>query len=250
MSPGAISVSVVVPAYREAARIGECLADITAYFQERGEGFEIIVADDGSDDGTTEAVLSKGGEDGRIRLLRLGEHRGKGAVVRAGVGASRGERVLLVDTDLAIPLKEYGRFAAVLEEGADVVVASKELGRREGTVEQPWGRRVMGRVFNAVVRAVVLGGILDTQAGFKLYRGDAAREIAGESRVDGFAYDVEMLVLARCKGLRIVELACSCSLTGGTSVRVFSDSLRMLSDVAGLRRRFGRAAAKPGKGDA
>ena len=129
-----------------------------------------------------------------------GGHVGKGAAARRGIAVSRGAEVLVVDADLAIPLWEYPGFSRLLAEGAGVVIASKELGRRAGTVSQPRLRVLMGRVFNLAVRMLVLPGVTDSQAGFKLFGGKLARKIVGESVVDGFAFDVELLALVRHSG--------------------------------------------------
>lgn len=230
-------VSVVVPAYREAARIAESVRELLAYFEARGVTAEIVVADDGSDDETAAEAAALAAADARVRLVQLDRHRGKGAAMRAGMLASKGDAVLLIDADLAIPPSEYPAFAAALAD-ADVALASKELGRRKGYVKQPLLRVLMGRIFNLVVRALILPGFLDTQAGFKLIRGAAARELAAEGKIDGFAYDVEMLALARGRRLKVVELPVHCRLTGTSSVRVFRDSVRMLEDIMAVRARM------------
>jgi dolichyl-phosphate beta-glucosyltransferase len=238
------TVSVVIPAYREAPRIGPSVRECLDYFDALGMPVEVIVADDGSDDETAAVVERESARDPRVRLVRLGMHKGKGAAVRAGIAASSGAQVLLVDADLAIPLSEYPHFAEALR-NYDLALASKELGRRMGFVQQPFLRVVMGRIFNLAVRLLLLPGFLDTQAGFKLLRGDAARLLASECEIDGFAYDVEMLALALAHCLRAKELPIHCRLTGKTSVRVFRDSLRMLQDIWAVRRRMQRRTCRP-----
>jgi len=230
-------VSVVVPAYREAARIAASCAEILRFFDAAAVSCEVIVADDGSDDGTAEAAFAAAAEDARVRLVSLAPHKGKGAALRAGILASAGRLVLMIDADLAIPLEEFPAFAAAAR-SADVVIASKELGRRDGLVTQPFLRALSGRVFNLAVRLLVVPGFLDTQAGFKLFRGDVARRLASQSVVDGFAGDVELLALARRAGLAIVELPVHCRLRTRTSVRLTRDSLRMLRDLIGIRNRL------------
>lgn len=241
-----IAISIVIPAYREAARIAKTLAAVSEYFTARALPFEIIVADDGSDDDTARAAGEAASEIGGVRVVSLGQHRGKGAAVRAGILATGGEYVLLSDADLAIPLSLYEDLSAALDDGSDVAIASKELGRRGGIVDQSRLRVLMGRVFNLAVRAVVLGGILDTQAGFKLFRGDLARDLASRSRIDSFAYDVELLALAVKAGRTVVEIPALCRLTGSTSVRVLSDSVGMLLDLVAIRLRLGRVKVRPG----
>jgi len=235
-------LSVVIPTFRERERIATTLSEVLSHFGALGGALEVIVADDGSDDGTADAA--RAAADGRVKVLCPGEHSGKGAAVRRGVLASSGAKVLVTDADLAIPLGEYAALEGCLAAGADVVIGSKELGRRAGKVSQPPLRTLMGRVFNLAVRALVLPGILDTQAGFKLYRGDVGREIAEESRLNGFAHDVEMLALARLRGYTVEEAPVACRRAGKTSVRVLSDSIAMLVDIVRLRRRFGRIGGR------
>ncbi len=227
-----------MPAFREASGIAASILKVLTHFGDIGDALEVIVADDGSDDGTPEAAEALGDE--RVRVVRLDHHRGKGAAVRLGILEAAGAKVLVVDADLAIPLDVYGSLDERLRDGADVVIGSKELGRRSGKVTRPLMRTLMGRAFNLAVRAIVLPGILDTQAGFKLYRAHAAREVARESRLDGFTYDVEMLALARMKGFRVQEVAVDCLQGAHTSVRALIDSIRMLADLARLRRRLGK----------
>ncbi len=229
-------LSVVVPVFREAACIADTIAAIARHFDGLSGGLEIIVCDDGSDDGTADAAQRAAVGDARVRVLRLDAHTGKGAAARAGLLASRHGRVLITDADLSIPLSQYAALVGAIEEGADVAIASKELGRRTGLVVQPFLRTLMGRIFNVAVRLVVLPGLLDTQAGFKLFRGEVARSLAAGCTVDGFAFDVEILAFARLKGLSIVEVPVSCRRSSRTSVRLIADSARMFRDLFKIRR--------------
>jgi dolichyl-phosphate beta-glucosyltransferase len=229
-------LSIIVPVFREEDCIADTIAEIARHFDGLGEEPEIIVCDDGSDDGTADVVQSAAAGDPRVRVLRLDAHTGKGAAARTGLLASRHGRVLVTDADLSIPLSQYAALARALEDGADIAIASKELGRRTGLVVQPLLRTLMGRVFNLAVRLVVLPGLLDTQAGFKLFRGEAARELAAGCTIDGFAFDVEILALARLKGLGIAEVPVSCRRSSRTSVRLIADSARMFRDLFKIRR--------------
>ncbi|MHC4711719.1 MAG: glycosyltransferase [Planctomycetota bacterium] len=238
-------LSIIVPTFREADCIADTVAEISRHFDGLGGEFEIVVCDDGSDDGTADAAQRAAAGDARARVLRLDAHRGKGAAVRAGLLGSLNGRVLVTDADLSIPLSQYAALARALEGGADIAIASKELGRRSGLVVQPFLRTLMGRVFNLAVRLVVLPALLDTQAGFKLFRGDAARELAARCTTDGFAFDVEILALARLEGLQIAEVPVSCRRSSHTSVRLIADSVRMFRDLFRIRRVLRRARGGP-----
>ena len=218
-------ISVVIPAYDEAARIAPTLARLARELA--GVAHEVIVVDDGSRD-RTRAVVER---FATVRLLALPRHRGKGAATRAGVLASRGDEVLCTDADLAVPLAELPRLRAALAAGADLAIGS-----RARTRAAPLLRRVESRVFRGVVRAlgVDVGGVRDTQCGFKLFRGEVARRLFAELRLDGLAFDVELLARARAR-YRVAEVTVRCVHVAGSRVRPLVDPLCMLRDLIRLR---------------
>jgi dolichyl-phosphate beta-glucosyltransferase len=231
VAPG---LAVVIPAYDEEARLGPSLEKILAFLGRRAEPYEIVVVDDGSTDGTA-AVAERFAARG-VRLIRLPANRGKGAAVRAGLAATTAERVLISDADLSTPIEELDRLEPELAR-ADVVLGSRAVAGARIPVRQPWYRELAGKTFNLVVRAFGVGGIRDTQCGFKLLGGEAARALAGELTVDRFAWDVELVWLARRRGLRLAEVGVEWRDDPATRVHLLRDSLRMLVDVAALRRR-------------
>jgi dolichyl-phosphate beta-glucosyltransferase len=202
-----LALSVVVPAFDEARRLPATLASLTAYLAGRGRAWELIVVDDGSRDATAEVAtrtLSALGERGR--LVRLPANRGKGAAVRAGVEATRGEQVLVTDADLSTPIEELEALERACAAGADVAIGSRALDRSLIVRRQPLLREWSGRLFNLVVQIFALPGIRDSQCGFKLFRGEAARDVFGRARSSGFGFDVEVLAIARHLGYRIAEV--------------------------------------------
>jgi len=202
-----LPLSVVVPAFQEARRLPATLARVTAYLGGRGEPYELIVVDDGSRDATGEvAARGVAGLGERGRVLRLPENRGKGAAVRAGVGAAHGERVLVTDADLSTPIEELEALERACASGADVAIGSRALNRSLIVLRQSPLREWSGRLFNLVVQIFALPGIRDSQCGFKLFRGEAARDVFGRARSDGFGFDVEVLAVARHLGYRIAEV--------------------------------------------
>ena len=229
------SLSVVVPAYNEAARLPAALVVMLAALPSDAE---VLVVDDGSHDATAEIVRTMSGGDPRLRLIRLPTNRGKGYAVRTGVLSARGARVLFADADGATPITELDRLSAALDAGADLAIGSREHGGQDIRVQStPW-RRLAGRVFHQVVRYAGVRGVADTQCGFKLFTATAAADLFPRLRVDGFAFDVELLLLAQGNGCRISEVAVSWTHQSGSKVRVIRDGLRMAVTVAHLRARY------------
>lgn len=227
-----MDLSVVIPAYNEALRLGPSLRQVTAYLQQRGESYEVLVVDDGSSDATAEVAESFAAEG--VRVLRQEVNRGKGAVVKVGVLASRGREVLLVDADLSTPIEELAKLRPHLAE-APLVLGSRSVQGSEVAQRQPFYREMMGRTFNLIIRILGIHGLHDTQCGFKLLAGDVARRLFAEMTIERFAYDVELVWLARRHGYRVVEVGVRWTDHPSSKVDPVSDSLRMLWDVLALR---------------
>jgi len=202
-----VEISVVVPAFDEAARLPASLARVIAHLRGAGRHFEVIVVDDGSRDGTPEvAAAALAGLGAHGRVLRLASNRGKGAAVRAGARAARGERVLVSDADLSTPIEELATLERACAAGADIAIGSRALDRRLIERRQPRLRDWSGRLFNVVVQLVALPGIRDSQCGFKLFRREVVEPVFGRARIDGFGFDVEVLAVARQLGYTIAEV--------------------------------------------
>jgi dolichyl-phosphate beta-glucosyltransferase len=200
-------LSLVIPAFDEARRLPGSLATALAYLKAHGRPFEVIVVDDGSRDDTAGvAAENLAALGGRGRVLRLAPNRGKGAAVRTGVRAARGEQVLVSDADLSTPIEELEALERAIEAGADIAIGSRALDRRRVLRRQPLAREWSGRVFNLVVRLFALPGIHDTQCGFKLFRRAVVEPVFARARIDGFGFDVEVLAIARHLGYRIAEV--------------------------------------------
>lgn len=199
------ALSLVVPAFNEAARISQTINDIRSEIDRVAGDAELIVVDDGSRDQTAAIVAEAAGRDTRIKLVRA-PHGGKGAAVRRGMLEARGTWRFLADADLSMPISELPRFLEAAEEcDADIIVGSREAaGARR--VAEPWSRHLIGRAFNWVAKLLVIRGIDDTQCGFKLFSGPAADVLFPLQQLDGFGFDVEILFLARRAGLVIREI--------------------------------------------
>ncbi len=225
-------LSIVVPALNEQRQIPALIERVRTYLTASPWSWELVVIDDGSADQTAAMVEQEGRRDSRVRLVR-GERRGKGAAVRRGLLEARGNWRFMADADLAVPIDQLPRFMHALTDAqADIVIGSREAAGAERVGESA-ARHALGRVFNAVVQAIALPGIADTQCGFKMLRRSAAERILPLLTIDGFAFDVEMLFIARRAGLRIVEVGVVCQYEPGSRVnpgrgaKAFADVLRI-----------------------
>jgi len=244
-SSPAVELSVVIPAYNEAAIIGETVARVAAYLEASGR-HELVVVDDGSQDDTAAIVQACAEEHPCVRLVANPGNRGKGYAVRNGVLHARGEYVLYTDADLVYPIEGVAPFLAALRAGADVAIGSRS---HAGTLfalhprhfSYIYQRYLVGRAYIATVNTLLRLGVTDTQCGFKAFRGSVARDVFARLRLDDFAFDVEALYVARQRGYRIVELPVYFLYLGEqSSVELVKDSLRMLRDLWRISRN-GRA---------
>ncbi len=240
------SLSVVIPAYNEAKRIDPTLDRLLEYLRSREATFEILVVDDGSRDGTRTLVEAR--NDAELSLLRSERNEGKGAAVRRGLLASRGERVLFTDADLAVPIEELENLESVLRDDTAIACASKALPDSRPQNGHPTYRKTMSRAFNSFVRLLGLTRLKDTQCGFKLLRGDAARDIAARCRINGFTFDVELLHVAERLGYPSREVAVAWRHDPASRVHPARGALRVFSEVLWIRLaswtgKYDRAAA-------
>ena len=235
-----LDLSVVIPAYNEARRLGSTLDRVVEYLQGREVSHEVLVVDDGSIDGTAALVEAHPGAG--VRLVRQPENRGKGAALRRGVAESRGRRVLLCDADLSTPIEELPALERRLDAGAGVAIGSRGVEGSDVRRHQPVYRELMGKTFNRIIRVLGVRGLADTQCGFKLLDGDVARSLFPDVRTQGFAFDVELLWLARRRGHRVEEVGVAWLDSPDSRVHPLFDSAAMLRDVVLMRwrHRFGR----------
>jgi dolichyl-phosphate beta-glucosyltransferase len=229
--------SVVIPCFNEAARIGATLRVTLDYLTANAPESELIVVNDGSTDGTgtiAREILAE--TNVATRLLENFPNRGKGAAVRSGLLAARKPIGLFSDADLSTPLIETPKLIDPIANGEiDIAVGSRALDRSLIGIHQPWRREQGGRVFNVLVRVVTGLPFWDTQCGFKAFRLEVCRPILEAARVGGFAFDVELLLLAQRAGLRIREIPVRWNHAEGSKVSFLHDSLRMLREVIELR---------------
>jgi dolichyl-phosphate beta-glucosyltransferase len=226
-------LSVVIPAFNEARRLPRTLERVALFLRGFQKPYEIVVVDDGSADTTGSLAREVGGDS--LVLARNDTNRGKGYSVRRGMLLARGERRLMTDADLSTPMEELPRLMTLLDEGYDVAIGSRALPGSSIEVRQGRLREGMGRIFNRLVQGLVLPGLEDTQCGFKLFTSAAAQECFSRARLDGFCFDVEVLVIARSRGRRIAEVPVVWRNDAATHVSAFRGGLAFL-DILRIRK--------------
>ena len=235
-------LSVVIPAYNEAERIAPTLRRTVAWLDAQELSAEILVIDDGSTDATREVVRALADEIAsprvRIGLVESGPNRGKGHVVRAGMLTARGRLRLFMDADGSTPIEELPKLLDRVALGAEVAIGSRRAPGATMSVRPPWYRRIWSRLANRVVQAGLLGGIHDTQCGFKLFTAQAAERIFTRVETSGWGFDLEALALARRLGHRIDEVAVRWADDRRTRIRPIRDAFAIFVEFLRIRRRL------------
>jgi dolichyl-phosphate beta-glucosyltransferase len=236
-------LSIVIPAYREAQRLPETMQALSGYGR-AGEGvIEVLIVVERSPDGTLEIARKLAGQQAhssmRIEVIDNGPQLGKGHAVRSGMLAAQAPIVLFMDADLSVPLAEIDTFLRYFEACPEVqvLVGNRQHPGSRITRSQTWLRRSMGQMFNRLLSVLALTEIRDTQCGFKAFRRETARAIFSRQRVNGFAFDVEVLMLAHQLGFVVRDLPVEWRNSPESRVSIVRDSLRMLWDALGIRLR-------------
>ncbi len=229
-----MKLSVIIPAYNEESRIPATLEAAAGCLEGRCS-YEIVVVDDGSTDGTAEVCRSFFKKNPCGRVLENPRNRGKGCSVRRGMMSAEGEYCLFSDADMSTPIEEVEKLLAAADEGFDIAIGSRGLPGSDIRVHQPLLRESMGKCFNLLVRLLAVRGIRDTQCGFKLFKRECARDVFGRSRLDGFSFDVEALMVARLLGYSIKEVPVVWNNSPASRVSVVRDPLRMFGDLFLIR---------------
>ncbi len=239
----AAPLSIVIPAYNEAVRLGKSLRTAIAYLNENLPGSELIVVDDGSTDNTAAMAREALADSQTVHtsLITYKSNLGKGRAVRLGLLASRGDVALFSDADLSTPFTEAPKLVDPIRRGdCDVAFGSRALDRSLNDMHQPWRREQGGRIFNLIVRLATGLPFWDTQCGFKAFRMSVCRPIIEGATIDRFGFDVELLYLAHNAGLRVKEIPVRWNHFEGSKVNVLSDSFKMLGEVGLIRRQARR----------
>ncbi|MBN1246033.1 MAG: glycosyltransferase family 2 protein [Anaerolineae bacterium] len=235
MTDTAPLMTIVIPAYNEAHRLPETLARVRDFVTSRPETLDAIVVNNNSRDNTRQ-VAQDFAETVEFLTVLDQPVQGKGAAVRKGILNATGRYAFICDADLAMPIEELPRFfPATLGQDYDIAIGSREVAGAE-RFNEPAYRHIMGRVFNWVVRTLAVPGIQDTQCGFKAFKREAGQAIFQKQIIDGFAFDVEVLAMARKWGYSIIEIGIPWTYGPGGSVHPLRDSVRMVREVLKIRR--------------
>jgi glycosyltransferase involved in cell wall biosynthesis len=226
-------LSLIVPAYNEAERLPQTLPQIVTFVKAQPFAAEIIVVNNNSQDNTLAIAQEFAARLPFVRVLSE-PAQGKGAAVRRGMLAARGEYLFIADADLSMPIEEVGKFLPPRLNGYDVAIASREA---PGAVRygEPEYRHLMGRVFNFIVKALAVRGFQDTQCGFKCFRRPVALDLFSTQTIDGWAFDVEVLFIAQQRGYKIVEVPIDWHYRANSRISPVRDSIEMVREVLKIR---------------
>lgn len=228
-----VDLSIIVPALNEEARLPAAIEGLRGYLDSGSVRAEVLIVENGSSDRTLQIASQAAMEDSRFLAIHLPQ-RGKGRAIREGVGASRGRVIVLCDADFSMPVEEVSLLLQVVQDGADVAIGSREAPGAH-RIGEPAHRHLMGRVFNWLVRVVAVPHIEDTQCGFKAFRGEVAHELFLRQRIDGWAFDVEVLFLAGRRGYSIREVPITWRYDPSSRVRPVRDTIAMMRELIAIR---------------
>lgn len=228
-------LSVVVPAYNEEQRLRITLPHLIRDVNRRFLDYEIIVVDDGSSDNTASIVKETIAGNANVRLISYRHNMGKGHAVRTGVLAARKDYVLFCDADLSTPFREVGKLLKAIDAGSDIAIGSRARKETRILQRQPLYRVLMGKTFNKIVRILAVSGINDTQCGFKCFKAAIAIDIFRDCQINGFSFDVEMLHIARKRGVSIKEVGVLWKNDTQSKVHPVYHSFQMLKDLLVIR---------------
>jgi dolichyl-phosphate beta-glucosyltransferase len=246
--PESLALSLVLPAYNEAARLPSYLVSIRRHLQRRyPDRYEVIVVDDGGTDGLQLVLAQAAASWPQLRWIRHARNQGKGAAVRTGILAARGQLVLFADADGATPISEESRLAAAIRDGADLAVGSRLVAAAGTRRSRNWLRALVGRMFALVARRLLRLPVRDTQCGFKMFRGDVARELFSMLRERGYLFDLEVLGLANRLGYRTVEVPVDWAEVPGGHFSPLRQVPKLVADLRRIVRRLRSAPARTGK---
>ncbi|HEY6177310.1 MAG TPA: dolichyl-phosphate beta-glucosyltransferase [Kofleriaceae bacterium] len=241
-----VDLSIVVPAYNEEHRIAPTLARLSAHLASQAMSWEIVVVDDGSRDATCAVVEAAMARIANLRLVRQTPNRGKGAAVRLGMLEARGQIRVMSDADGSMPPEQLPRLLApILACTADIAIGSRYAEGARSNIKQPWYRIAWSRLANLVIQRSLVPGVRDTQCGFKAFTAEAARALFGVGRIDGWAFDLEILALARRTGFAIAEVGVEWTDDRRSRVNPLRDMWKVMREALTIRKNLRRGVYNP-----
>ncbi|MGZ8478159.1 MAG: dolichyl-phosphate beta-glucosyltransferase [Candidatus Binatia bacterium] len=238
MTPPGFYLSIVVPAYNEAARLPSTLQRIQEYLSRLSLSAEIIVVLDGPTDATREIARAAARDVPQLKILDRKINRGKGFTVREGMLAGSGQIRLFCDADNSTDIAHFDKMKPLFDQGYDIVIASrsaKDAPEALQVVSQAWYKRALGRLGNRIVQTAAVPGIWDTQCGFKAFRAEAAERIFAQTTIERWGFDIEVLALAQRLGYKIGIVSARWFNDDRSNVKL-SDYLHVLGDTFTVRR--------------
>ena len=226
-------LSIIIPTYNETERIKQSLDAACEYLNDKHYEYEIIVVDDGSTDDTVKIAREFGGN---VTVLPQAKNLGKGAAVRRGMLAAKGDIRIFTDADFSTPIYEIEKLIEKLEAGADICIGSRALDPSMIKEHQPFYREFMGKTFNKFVQLMFFKGISDTQCGFKGFTKEAAEKIFPQAKINGFSFDVELLYLASKEGLKVEQVSVEWYNDARSKVNPVKDSMMMLIELFRIKK--------------
>jgi len=240
MSSSDLTLSVVIPAFNEEQRLGPTIEELAAFLDGHGWAYEILVVDDGSTDGTVALAHRIAALRPAVRVLATAPNRGKGHAVRVGMLAAKGAFVLMTDADGSTPASELPRLLRPLLLGRAAIAIGSRYAPGATPADQPLWRRLWSRLANVFIQRTLVPGVRDTQCGFKVFTAQAARELFSRATVDGWAFDLEVLALARRLRLRVAEIPVAWKDDRRSRVRPWRDLWNVIHEAATIKRNLDR----------
>lgn len=235
-------LSLILPAHNEEKRLPECMEKTAGFIASHSEPIEVILVENGSSDCTYAMGLEYAKQYPWLKVIHE-EKAGKGSAVRRGMLESKGRYRMFADVDFSMPVSEVDHFIPPMLSDYTIAIGSREVPGARRYNEPPY-RRFTGRIFNLIVQILVVRGIHDTQCGFKCFSAEAAERIFRTQKIDGWAFDAEVLFLAQHLGYKIIEVPIQCYYEGNSKVNMFRDSIHMLKELIQIRVNYFRGVYK------
>ena len=228
------TLSIIVPAYNEGRRIDFLMTTLLKFLPQTSLSYEIILVDDGSSDNTYQLAYHY--QKNNISIIKNNKNYGKGYAIKVGVEKAQGKYILFMDADLSTSLEEISPFLSCLEKDqADIVIGTRQHGDAKIAIPQPWLRKSLGRFFIFLTNLLLRVNISDINCGFKCFRSDVAKKILGLQKIRRWAFDAEILYLARLNKFKIVEIPVRWKDSDSSTVSPFSAGIQSFIDLFRIR---------------